>query len=175
MIIEEKCEEILFIDLEQLRLGKQDEFEKMYNKYANKIYSYACKALPTKEDAEEIMQEVFSSIWQQRQNISSEGLIWKLVRCRCIDRLRKRKIQLIENQHLEQMYRENNVAKDLINEEQYQQVLTKISAGEREVLTLLIKGFIRQEIANILKLPIGTIDSRLHRLKNKLKGKNNDI
>ncbi|WP_372364621.1 RNA polymerase sigma factor [Candidatus Uabimicrobium sp. HlEnr_7] len=158
------------IDLEKLQMGQTEEFDKVYQKYASKVFMYAHRALSSREDAEEIMQEVFSEIWQQRQKIRSEGLIWKLVRCRCIDRLRKKKVQCISDEYLQQVYRESDLSKHLIDEEQRQTMLDKISCGERKVLSLLIKGFTRQEIADLLKMPIGTIDSRLHRLKIKLKG-----
>ncbi|BBM85872.1 RNA polymerase sigma factor [Candidatus Uabimicrobium amorphum] len=158
------------IDLEKLQRGHRDEFDKIYQKYASKVFMYAYRALSHREDAEEIIQEVFSEIWQQRQKIHSEGFIWKLVRCRCIDRLRKKKVQCISDEHLDQVYRESDIGKRLIQEEQRQKILQKISEGERQVLSLLMKGLTRQEIAELLKTPIGTIDSRLHRLKNKLKG-----
>ena len=158
------------IDLERLRTGHLEEFEKMYSKYVRKIFMYAYRALSIREDAEEITQEVFSEIWQQRQKIRSEGLIWRLVRCRCIDRLRKKKVECISDEYLDQVYRESEIGRDLMHEEQRQKILQKISHGEKQVLSLLIKGFTRQEIAQLLKMPIGTIDSRLHRLKLKLKG-----
>lgn len=159
------------INLEKLKAGEKKEFEKFYNKYIQKTYSYAFRVVGKREDAEEIIQEVFTKIWVYKENMKSEGLIWTLLKHKCIDYIRKPHVKVLTKDELEsamgyKIYQEG------ITDEEKQKLLQKLPTGEKQVLSLLFKGFDRKEIAKILGLSLGTIDSRIHRLKVRLKGEN---
>jgi RNA polymerase sigma-70 factor (ECF subfamily) len=53
-----------------LRLGHKGAFEAIYKTYASPLYRYARRSIATKEDCEEIVQEVFVSLWQRRESLS---------------------------------------------------------------------------------------------------------
>lgn len=167
---ESASEHYLDIDLVKLRAGEVREFEHMYRKYVHRVYGYAFKISGSREDAEELTQEIFYTLWQQREAMRSEGLIWVVTRHKCIDYLRKARLPVIvveEDQLPAQSMQADNTT---MREEETQEVLAKLSAGERTVFALLMEGRSRQEIKELLHLPLGTIDSRLHRLKHKLQG-----
>jgi DNA-directed RNA polymerase specialized sigma24 family protein len=58
-------------DLELLALliaGSENAFQPIYSRYVYKLYSYARKNIPLKEDCEQI---VFVSIWARREKLTN--------------------------------------------------------------------------------------------------------
>ncbi len=49
--------------------GDSKAFEKLFQKYHKKLYSFLFYLLHTKEDAEEIVQETFVKIWEKREDL----------------------------------------------------------------------------------------------------------
>ena len=49
--------------------GDQLAFEVIYKKYVQELYAYLRKNIPVQEDCEEIIQEVFESLWQRRAKL----------------------------------------------------------------------------------------------------------
>ena len=53
---------------ELLFKGDSNAFELIYNKYFKYLYRYVNHSLGSKEDSEEILHDLFLSIWQNRSN-----------------------------------------------------------------------------------------------------------
>jgi len=47
-----------------------DAFEKIYYLYVDRVYYFSLRYLNNNEDAEEMVQEVFTKIWESRKNIN---------------------------------------------------------------------------------------------------------
>ncbi len=61
-----------YSDLELLSLVKQDDseaFGEVYKRFAKRLVSYARKNVGVKEDCEEIVQDVFESLWNRRSEL----------------------------------------------------------------------------------------------------------
>ena len=76
-------------------------FEALFRQHYNDLATYACTLVNSRDDAEDVVQEVFIRIWQQLpQVIEGEGIKFYLitaVRNGCISHLRKQKnISLVE-------------------------------------------------------------------------------
>ena len=56
----------------RLRQGDQHAFAEIYRRYDKLLYLFAYRKLKDREDAKDVVQEVFSWLWNNRQNISSE-------------------------------------------------------------------------------------------------------
>lgn len=52
--------------------GDADAFEKIYYLYVEKVYYFAIRYLKNESDTEEIVQEVFTRIWENRQNLDPD-------------------------------------------------------------------------------------------------------
>lgn len=48
-----------------LQKGDKSAFETIYRKYAGNVYTYVRKNIQSKEDCEEIVQDIFTSLWIQ--------------------------------------------------------------------------------------------------------------
>ncbi len=55
--------------------GDEQAFEVVYFRYAKALYRYAHKRIYVKEDCQEIVQEVFESLWERHENISHVTLL----------------------------------------------------------------------------------------------------
>jgi RNA polymerase sigma-70 factor (ECF subfamily) len=54
-----------------LARGHEPAFELIYRRYAGKLYSYTRKNISLKEDCQEIVQEIFESIWLRHENLGN--------------------------------------------------------------------------------------------------------
>ncbi len=55
-----------------LRSGSQFAFERLFEIYSQKLYRFAVSYLKTEAEAEEIVQEVFLKIWENRHKLKDE-------------------------------------------------------------------------------------------------------
>ena len=57
-----------------VRLIEDDDraFERIYKMYVERVYYFAYRYLNSPEETEEIVQEVFTKIWENRRNINTE-------------------------------------------------------------------------------------------------------
>jgi RNA polymerase sigma-70 factor (family 1) len=62
-----------------LSQGNQKAFEVIYKKYASLLFKFARKSIERKEDCEEILQEVFTSLWARRTSLKIESLKYYLL------------------------------------------------------------------------------------------------
>ncbi len=52
-----------------LKAGNEQAFEFVYTRFATAIYNYVYRRVRIKEPAEEIVQEIFVSLWNKRENL----------------------------------------------------------------------------------------------------------
>jgi RNA polymerase sigma-70 factor (ECF subfamily) len=52
--------------------GDGDAFERIYYLYADRVYYFALRYLKNTADTEEVVQEVFTKIWESRKNIDPD-------------------------------------------------------------------------------------------------------
>jgi len=58
--------------IKKLKKGDIDAFNQIFYAYSSKLYHFAYGYLKSKEDAEEMVQEIFSGIWDKRADIKEE-------------------------------------------------------------------------------------------------------
>ena len=60
---------------DRIRAGDMDAFEALYRRYWERLYSFAFRYLRSKEDAEEVTQDVFCRIWRGRAHWVPAGAV----------------------------------------------------------------------------------------------------
>jgi len=60
--------------VDQLVGGDREAFEVIYRKYASHLYRFARKNIPLKEDCEEMIQDVFESLWIRHESLEIDSL-----------------------------------------------------------------------------------------------------
>jgi RNA polymerase sigma-19 factor, ECF subfamily len=61
--------------VDRIRAGDMDAFEALYRTYWQRLYSFAFRYVHSKEDAEEVAQEVFFRIWRGRAHWVPAGAV----------------------------------------------------------------------------------------------------
>lgn len=131
-------------DQELIRLVANDDhaaFKAMYDKFWQKLFTLAVYKTGDREDAEEIIQDIFISIWNRRHELRIEFLeayLTRAVNLKLIDRLRK-KIKVYTKIDLESISISTEIIDYLTVEDFTMQVeasLNKLSAKTQEVYDL---------------------------------------
>lgn len=75
-----------------LRDGCRDTFSSLYNEYWHKMFLIAYRKLGDKEVAEEIVQDIFTRLWRDREELevaNLENYLFSSVRFEVIDHIRR--------------------------------------------------------------------------------------
>ncbi|NEP76351.1 sigma-70 family RNA polymerase sigma factor [Okeania sp. SIO2G5] len=164
-----------------LQEGNAVALDILYGRYSVQVYSLAYKILATRDEAEDVTQDVFVTLWQKNSYQPGRGslksFLMTMVRSRAIDRVRRRGSR---HRFLQRWQRFSNTHQDtplpldeVSHDEQaqlVQEALSTLSAREREVLEIAYyKGASQSQIAKQLNIPLGTVKSRSRKALKKLR------
>src|ERR1051325_2326573 len=71
--LETAAAELVWVD--RIRAGDGDAFEALYRTYWQRLYAFAFRYVRSKEDAEEVVQDVFFRIWRGRAEWVPAGAV----------------------------------------------------------------------------------------------------
>jgi RNA polymerase sigma-70 factor, ECF subfamily len=158
--------------------GNQRCFAELYDRLCGLLNSTAYHVLYETSEVEDVLQEVFVKIWHRSHLYSADkgdAVSWLVVITRntALNRLRSKKRNhaameraaheptLTEKSDGMNAY-EHSVA--LEDASAVHQALSDLPDEQREVLNLaFLKGLTHDEIAALLKMPLGSVKSRLRR------------
>jgi RNA polymerase sigma-70 factor, ECF subfamily len=168
--------------LAALREGRVNALDVLYDRYAKQVYSLAYRILGNSEEAEDITQEIFLTLWKkdayQTTRGSLKAFLVTLTRSRSIDKLRS---QGTRHRFLQRWQRLSESEQETtsppldtlsLSEESrlLHQALADLSDSERKILEIAYYEEASQaEIAKRLNLPLGTVKSRSRQGLNKLR------
>ncbi|MEM6253706.1 MAG: sigma-70 family RNA polymerase sigma factor [Cyanobacteria bacterium P01_D01_bin.156] len=165
--------------LASLKAGRVDALRSLYQRYGRLVYTLARRILRSDEEAEEITQDVFLTLWHKNKYKASRGSLSRylvvLARSRAIDRLRS------QTSHRQRLHKWHLMMADVsptpldiatLSErgELTRQALAVLSDKERQVIEIAYyEGLSQSEIAQRLSLPLGTVKSRSRQALRKLR------
>ena len=142
--------------LARIAAGDERALAALYDRHGGRAFALACRILDDPEAAEEVVLDVFLSIWRNAAAFTPERgrfttWLFALVRNRAIDVLRRHRARpleaRVEAEELHQAVRE---------------ALAALPEPQRRVLELAyFQGWTHREIAKYLGEPLGTVKSRL--------------
>lgn len=151
----------------------------LYDHYNRLLFGLILSILKKREEAEDILQEVFTKIWQQAEKFDLEkGTVYTwivtLTRNRSIDRLRskvykeqkKQSTSLNDEDVFHPLYSdESDPLENTILTERAMKVheaLNQISEKQRKVLQVAyFSGMSQSEISEEFDIPLGTVKTRM--------------
>lgn len=153
----------------------QENFEQIYKQYYPKMFAFAKNYIPANEDAENIVQDVFLSLWERKQEIvisyTLVTYLFTLVKNRCLNFLRHK---LIEEEFNSQMKEELRFKLDALesmdysyqSEKELQEIIRRAldSLPERcrEVfIKSRIEGLKYKEISEELGISVNTVENQM--------------
>ena len=157
--------------LERMAGGDGDALRELYDRHARAVYSLAVRILRSQQDAEDIVQEVFTQAWTHAARYdASRGTVaaWLLMqaRSRAIDRLRGRKLRPegAASTFDARDPGEGPDAQAMAGEyaRQVREALGTLSGPQRTALELaFFDGLTYSQVAEHLSEPIGTVKTRI--------------
>ena len=164
--------------------GDELAIEDLVRRYQNYVYRLCYLVMRDEQDAEDMTQEAFIRAcralprFEIREGISFEAWLYRIAVNCCRSRLRRKWYQVVPWQHLGFGERiaanpEDRPERVFLRDEQRSQVLSAIDKlGEKHRLVIILRYYAdlsNEEIATVLKIPSGTVRSRLHTARQRLR------
>jgi RNA polymerase sigma-70 factor (ECF subfamily) len=168
--------------IEQVKKGDKTAFKEIYSRFSQVTYNLALRILKDKEDAEEVVQEIFLQIWNKAYSYDPDRgavSIWvvNIARSRSIDKLRtvgyrNKNVEIDE----EKVNSNVDLSRTIEDRDESKQVIKKaldsLPDKQRIAIELVYFGGLTHiEAAEELEEPVGTIKTRIRLGVMKLKDK----
>ncbi len=162
--------------------GDEQALAALYDRHGPRAFSLALRILGDPETAEEVVLDVFWSIWQHAGTFMPERSrfttwLYAMVRNRAIDALRRRRVRPPRAYEIEPESAEAAAADPTVEalaeaeelSRAIREAMAALPEAQRQVLELAyFRGWSHREIAEYLGEPLGTVKSRLHLALRKL-------
>lgn len=150
----------------------------LFDRYVKLAYSLACRIVGDGTDAEDVVQEAFTSVWRMSASFNFErGSVktWVLsvVHHRSIDLVRRRRGQTSLDTEIEVADNRPGVWNEVslvLDREIIVAALKQIPEEQKRVIEMAyFGGYTHREIAELTKLPLGTVKGRIRMGMEKLR------
>ena len=162
----------------EFQRGSREAFEELFARYREPLYGFFHRRLASKDRAEDLAQETFLAVIRAVVRYEPRAQVKTYLYAIALKVLAAERRKLSGNEP--PLDEEHDRGEDGLSEEALwvRQALEKLDVGEREILMLReYEQLSYQEIAQLLRLPVNTVRSRLFRarmaLKNFLEPKHN--
>lgn len=157
-------------------------FDQFVHEHEQALYTFALRLIGNKEDAADLVQDALTQTWRTLSQVdpSAGGYAkwcYRILRNLCIDYRRKKRPRTAEDEELEravdkQTLRPEEIYEHRVTSVQVREAMLGLEEKYCEVLLLRYqedKSY--EEIAEILEVPITTVETRIHRAKKMLQVK----
>lgn len=155
-----------------LKEGSYDAFTEIYNRYADKLYSFAIAQTKNKTLSQDIVQDTFMRFWNKREvldcNKNIQALLFTMARHQIIDTMRKQIVKVEFEEYLDFCDKElnsNSTEHQLYFDEflaQYKKSKGKLTARQCEIFDLSRnKNMTIKNIAEYLNLSTQTVKNHI--------------
>ena len=159
--------------LKRIAAGDKSAVQDCLSAYGGLVWSLARRMSPNTDEAEDAVQEIFIDVWKNAARFdeaqsSETTFIAMIARRRLIDRLRKVNRQPNVDS-LEDILTDpiNSKTRDMqmyIEAKEAAEAMKNLRPEQRQILHLsIVQGFSHQEIADALKMPLGTVKTHARR------------
>ena len=170
----------------QVAEGQTEAVSQLYDRYASAVMGLSVKMLNDPAAAEEIVQETFWRVWHNATSFRAEqssfsAWMFRIARNLCIDRWRHVKarpeaaLDLHDSYAGQMLANPNAPAVDEVawvseRRQRVKAALSELPQPQRTVIELaFFWGLSRQQIAEVLYIPLGTVHTRARLAMDKLR------
>jgi RNA polymerase sigma-70 factor, ECF subfamily len=154
----------------EFQRGSRNAFDELFARYREPLYGFFHRRLVSKDRAEDLTQETFLAVIRAVVRYEPRAMVKTYLYGIALKLLAAERRKLSGNEP--QLEPEHEPAEDSPTEQALwvRQALEKLDAGEREILMLREYDQLNYaEIAELLRLPVNTVRSRLFRARMALK------
>jgi RNA polymerase sigma-70 factor, ECF subfamily len=179
--------------IEQVKAGDHGAFDVLFQRYFSTVYRQAIRLAGNREEAEEVVQEVFLTIYAKAQTFRGAAAfstwLYRITANAALNKLRRRKKgeELSLDDYLPSFREDghhlvrpvvdwsNELEERVASEERQrliQQALDQLAPVDKAVVVLSdLEGLSDREIGSALGLSVSAVKARLHRSRLFLRGK----
>lgn len=166
---------------EEARQTNLRHYAQFVREHEANILTYVYRMIGNKEDAEDITQSALLQAWETWNRVDPElsgGYVkwcYRIARNLAIDLMRKRKPRTADDEEMERaadlrVLKPEDVYEHRVQSNEVRECIQALNEKYREVLVLRYQEDMSYEkIAEILELPISTIETRIFRAKKMLR------
>lgn len=168
-----------------IKISNQKEFQEVYHQFYNGLANYAYSILKDKDDAKDMVQEVFLDLWNKREKLtiktSLEAYLVRAVKFKSIDFIRKNKTkqQYAANANIPtEDYQEDKSGDSEMDErkKQLSYAIAQLPTKCRQAFLLSrTSGYTYQEIAEEMDVSVKTVENQISRAFKLLRQKLSDL
>jgi RNA polymerase sigma-70 factor (ECF subfamily) len=181
--------------LAEVASGNIDAYGRIVSRYRGRLFNFVLRFVGDRETAEDIVQETFLRAFRKRKEYRAianfSTWLFTIAGNLAKSELRRRKRWRLFSLHRDddsdtgielpdESFRPDRVAESSLADVQIQDAILALPENYRQVILLRdVEGMSYQEIAEIVKCPVGTVKSRVNRarlkLQQKLKNEGRDV
>ena len=154
-------------------LGDEAAVERLYDAVSSRVFGLVRRVVRDPAQSQEVTQEIFLDIWEQASRFDparGKAMSWILVIAhrKAVDKVRAS--QASSNRDLREgvkNYQESyddvaDTVETQMEAERVQKALETLTAAQQEAISLAYYGgYTHQEVAELLKVPVGTVKTRI--------------
>jgi RNA polymerase sigma-70 factor (ECF subfamily) len=162
--------------MQEIKAGNMFAFDELYRKYNKKLYKFGYSILKSTEEAENLIQDVFLNLWENRykveKNSSIKSYVFTITYNSAISIIRKK---TRESQFIEYLKTLQDINVEPVNVEleyneltnKLDEIIKELPKRQKEVYLLhKVEGLKYNEIAERLNISVNTIENHMsHALK----------
>jgi RNA polymerase sigma-70 factor (ECF subfamily) len=154
----------------QIRKGNLKEFEKLFKLYYPLLCHYAAKFVKDSDQAEEIVQNLFCQIWEDRNKLiihtSFKAYLYKATYLNSLQYLRKKGVRNQYEEHIKKTKLHNSSFDESLEEKEIQSIIQNTLNNLPERCSKIFKmsrfeGLKYHEIAEKLSISIKTVEANM--------------
>ena len=164
--------------------GEQNAYAELVNRYQAYVFTLVLRMIKTREDAEEVAQDVFIKAYRSLADFRGESKfstwLYTIANTTSITFLRKKKLDVhsLDNEKVFEVAdsKDSGLRANLVEQKSrvnmVNEAIALLSPDDAEIITLFYKAEQNlEEISRILRLETNTAKVRLHRARTRLKEK----
>ena len=153
-----------------LKEGDLQSFSLLFDRYGKRLYHFALSYLKSAEDAEEVVQEVFLKIWDNRADLSAEksleSYLFTIARNGILNTIRKSKYERAYQNFVKIHPGKNVLLEEELNfhelERAYQAAIAQLSPRRKEIFLLSREEVLTNaEIAARMDISVKTVENQM--------------
>ena len=155
--------------VELLQKGNVAAFDSLFEVYSPKLYGFALKYFKNETDTEELVQEVFVKVWENRQSLKSELSFKSYLFTIALNQIRKHfNKKATSLRYLESLQNDPEFSDQVMTDDyettlrQIYQIIEQMPPRRREIfMKSKLEGKSSKEIAAELNISAGTVDNQV--------------